>query len=1084
MAAWFAGESGTRTQATSLTPCLTSHPRRHTVASSTNLSIQAREGITARDDPQSFTSLEVSMSRSALPLRIVVLVWVIAPATAASQESLPRLDDYHVRVFTVANGLPSSDVTAIAQPADGYLYVATGRGLVRFDGQELEPVPLDGFSTRTLQYLWDDGMRLWVVSRGNDLGYIEDGRLEVLRSPPGEVRSIATISDGSIWLGTDVGLVRVRTGTDSAYTVFDESDGLPNRSVAGVIQLVDGEVLVITLRDLVRMEPRTNSERAPVFTTIRSGIRLRSTARRSALFADSGGLWLALDDGVGRYRDGRYTRIPSPLAERTLPLDSLVFRGPGDAVGVHLALKTRLEDGASDLPQPGGWIMESSDGDRWITGRGPTEASSLIRQHDGRSQVVNLEDHLTFRDINGLLEDHEGSIWVATDRGLVQLSRQRAAALTARHGLAEGFTTAILQTRDGAVWVGTWGGGLYRFADGALDRRYTKADGLPDSRIRSLFESSNGTLWIGTLRGFAAIGEAAPSPTRPFEEVRSFAETTGPDGLTLWVGRGNRLLVGHADGAGSARTFTEFRRGFEWGSDIWVLHAARDGAVWVGGRGGLFRVAGDTIRRFGAEDGLLGNLVVSIHEDRDGTLWFGTYEHGLHRYRGGRLVPVTVREGLHHDGVWAMMEDDAGGVWMSSDGGIFRVDRARLEAIADGLEEGQRPRTRLEPLVFTESDGLPSRESNRASPAAWRLTDGRLVFNSIAGLTIIDPERAVRSPPPPRTVLRTVLVDGEPMPLRGGEARTPAGPKQLAFEFAALSFVSPGQQRFRYRLDGFDAGWAYSGTARRVSYTRLAPGRYTFRVQAATGSGPWSEEDASWAFTVPARFWQTWWFRVLALVTAAALMAVAYRVRVARLLEIERLRLRIASDLHDGVGSNLSSIALLSEMLQQRTRTDGLERRQLERISRAAGETIGALREIIWLVDPEHDNVADLVARMRATAADLLAGIDLHFDAAEPVVHRRLGPLFVRHSFLLYKEALHNVAKHARASRVRIVVRADANEFRFRIEDDGAGYREAEVEGGHGLNSMRRRADACGGELTIESARGSGTRLTFRARMA
>jgi signal transduction histidine kinase len=219
-------------------------------------------------------------------------------------------------------------------------------------------------------------------------------------------------------------------------------------------------------------------------------------------------------------------------------------------------------------------------------------------------------------------------------------------------------------------------------------------------------------------------------------------------------------------------------------------------------------------------------------------------------------------------------------------------------------------------------------------------------------------------------------------------------------------------------------------------------------------------------------------------VAVLSLLYALHRYRLARVRELERFRLRIASDLHDDVGANLSSIALLSEMLQDRVPADTAERRQLERINRAAGETSGALREIIWIVDPEHDNVAGLIHRMRATAADLLDGTPVRFIAPEPMPRRPLDPFFTRHVFLIYKEALHNVVKHGGAAHVQVEAAIEGHTFRLRVEDDGRGFRECDVRLGHGLESRRRRAHDAGGHLVIDSAPGRGTCVTFRARMA
>lgn len=1015
------------------------------------------------------------------------LLFVLACATGmrpAPAQPLPPLDEYQVRAFDVADGLLAGDVTGLAQTADGYLYVAGGRGLARFDGHGFHPVALHGFRSSFVRSLHAAGRaRLWVVSRANDLGYLEGARFHALPAPPIPLRNLSATADGTLWSDAPDGLVRITPAAADPFARFTAAHGLPSGTIAGVVDLADGQRVVVSAHRLARVE--TDPARSGGLRFVPFGPRYR---RLVALRADTNGLWLALADHVLRYHDGRFTRHGP--GHEPLHLGAFAWTDRGGAPlpdafirHVRLAAEDPLADGGSGgVPAH---ALLARDGTWWLSVRDRHDRrGDLLRRGAGPAQPMPLRPHLDFQRIQHLLEDHEGSLWVGTDRGLFQLSRRRVFALAARQGLTEGFTAPVLQTRDGAVWVGTWGGGLHRFADGRLLARYTIADGLPDDRVRALHEAADGALWVGTYRGLAAIRDGRVVLREDgLGEVRAFAETRGGASRsripTLWVGTEGRLLRRTRHG------FVPYRPDRLGNRGIWALHAARDGALWVGAERGLFRLAGGTLRAFGAADGLRGPFVTSIHEEGDGTLWFGTYEHGLHRYRDGRFAALTTREGLHHDGVWRMLDDGHGGVWMSSDQGIFRVDHARLHAVADAVARGERVPPPLAPVVFTEAEGMPNRESNRASPGGWRLADGRLVFNNVAGIVVIDPRSAVAAPPPPHAVIQRVVADGKPLPVPAADLPTlPPGTKHLAFDFAALSFIAPEQNHYRYRLDGYDDAWVQGGTQPRAAYTNLPPGRYLFRVQGASGASPWGGPGAVYPFVVRPFPWQTWWFRLLAAAAVGGLVVLAYRRRVTRLLEMERLRLRIASDLHDDVGSNLSSIALLSEMLRGRAHVDGLDRRQLDRLHQVAGETIGALRDVIWLIDPEHDDLAHLVGRMRGVTGDLLNGTACAFDVDEPVAARPLGAAFMRNVLLIYKEALHNVARHARARRVAIRVVDAQGVFVLHVEDDGVGFAEAAVRPGRGLANMRRRARQSGGRLEIARLPCGGTRVTFSARMA
>lgn len=1022
-------------------------------------------------------------------------VFGIDPAGAQPLPKAPAT--YQVRTFTLADGLPVGDARYLAQPANGPVYMSTARGLAAFDGYAFHDVPLPGFESHVIETAHLDRTgRLWLLTKENELGYVEDGRFHLMPPLRALERSISNAihetADGMLWIRSVRGVVRVNPDAQDPYMPLTMVHGLPGDAVRAVTDAPGGRRLVIERDGMAFIAPDASQSAGVRFEPLElPGLPPGSLTRH--IWANATGVWVALDDHVRQYRlqeasDASpralsYTRYDLSDRTPTLHLDSLKLQ-PGQAVRLpaQLSAHFKLDDpGSSRFSETPRHLLYAGRGTYWFTFLG-NGVQTVYRLEEDQVTPFRLQPHLTFTSINNLVLDHEGSLWIGTDRGLVQLAPRAVSALTERSGLAETFTTPVLQTRDGALWVGTWGGGLHRFSDGQLARRYTAADGLPDGRIRSLHESREGTLWVGTGLGAATLQDDQIAARQTgIGEVRDFAET--PDG-TLWMGTSAQLVRRTPAGQ-----WVKPDSAFWSGRQIWALHAARDGSLWIGSENGLYRYVGHRLYTYGPAEGLQSPFVVAIHEEADGTLWFSTYEDGLHRYQGGRFVAVTAREGLHHNGVWRMLWDVRGGIWMSSDQGVFRVEHARLHAVADALEQGRRPEAPLDPLVFTEAEGLPSRECNRAGPGGWRLADGRLAFNSLRGLALIDPERALTPPPPPHTTLHRLVADGASVEISPSALATvPAGAKQLRFDFAALSFVAPGQNHYRYRLRGYDEAWVDGGTRPTASYTNLPPDEYTFEVQSASGMSAWGPTTAA-AFTLRPLLWQTWWFRLLVLGAVVGLLAAAYQYRVRRLLAMERLRLRLASDLHDDVGSNVSSIALISEMLREHARRGGLgpddrEQRQLQRIHAAAEDTVRALRDIIWLVDPKHDTLADLVRKMRRARHTLLNGTSCTFEASAPVAPHPLDMDTMRNVFLLYKEALHNIAKHAGAQHVMIRVDEQDRHLTLQIQDDGHGFDEAAIERGHGLANMRRRARAVGGQIAIDSTPGHGTRITFTAKMA
>lgn len=994
-------------------------------------------------------------------------------------QPLPPLDEFQIRAFDAGSGLAGADIRGLVQGADGYVYVSNSRGLMRYDGYTFHQVPLPGFrDTYILAILRDRRGRLWVRTKDSELGYFENERFVVLPPVPAKFGSWTETRDGTLWLGGVEGLIRVVPDAASPYTHFVEMDGLPSLSVAGVYDLPDGERVAVATNRLVRIERDTTKPTGIRFVPF--GPAFTGAAEEVVeIRADARGLWFtALEVRQGRdhlinYHKGVFRQFGDRegfprLEVDDLGWDSTLATTMYHSIGYYLGLR-----GQNDVPAYRslrvGLAFQTRDGSRWYTlVDSENRNHQLLRRRAGRLEAMALGTALGSSRIQHLLEDREGSVWIGTDRGLLQLVPRTLFVLTGVHGLAASFTTPVLQTRDGALWVGTIGGGLHKFTNGRLSRRFTTRDGLPWNDIRSLYEAADGRLWVGTTLGYVILdADRVVRVVKTRGESRSFAEM--PDG-SMWIGTEHALL--HE----VRGVVTNTSPGVWDNRSIWALHRARDGSLWIASERGLFRMKGDVTRSFDESHGLRSRAVVSIAEEPDGTLWFGTYNDGLHRYRGARFTAITTEHGLHNNGVWRMLSDEMGGTWLSGDQGIYRVPTAALHAVADALEQGERPAETLAPIVFTESEGMPNREGNRASPVGWRLDDGRLVFNNMAGVVVIDPRRVANAPTAPRAVIEAISADGAALPLN--TFRIPSNTRQLGFSFAALSFLSPEQNHFRYRVDGYDDDWVDAERVRRATYTNLPPGRFTFRVQGATATGDWSGAEASVPFEVVPMVWQTLWFRLLAATAGGILLFLAYRYRVQRLIEMERLRLRIASDLHDDVGSNLSSIALLSDMLKDVSVLDFREQRQIQRIHVAAEETIGALRDIIWLVDPKHGDLSDLAVRMRSVASDLLAGHQWTLTADESV-HRALTMPTMRATLLIYKEALHNVVKHARARHVTIAIAAEQGRLVLHIEDDGIGFNGAALHEGHGLSSMQRRAESLGGSLTIDSVSQRGTQLTF-----
>jgi signal transduction histidine kinase len=380
-------------------------------------------------------------------------------------------------------------------------------------------------------------------------------------------------------------------------------------------------------------------------------------------------------------------------------------------------------------------------------------------------------------------------------------------------------------------------------------------------------------------------------------------------------------------------------------------------------------------------------------------------------------------------------------------------------------------------------NGLPT---NAFLRARWATPGGRIFFGTGEGFITFHPDSLNKNPYPPRVVLTAFSIFDEPFMSRQpiwsvAAMRLSYDQDFFSFRFAALDYTDPSSNSFLYRLDGFEEEWNRAGTRTFASYTGVDPGDYTFRVRAANSDGVWDEAGLSVGLHIDPPYWRTWWFRSLVIIALAGLAAAAYRYRVAKLLEMERMRVRIASDLHDDIGSSLSGIALVTESLKNRGGLEDGDRQHLADVSRTARRTADALRDIVWLVNPQHDTVNDLFLRMKDAASMVLTGTEYSISTSGESATRTMSLDFRHQLILIYKEILNNIAKHARARHVSISISLSEDGFMLRIEDDGVGFDPTVRRSGNGLVNLQRRGAAIKGKLSLESTPGRGTVVTLTA---
>jgi signal transduction histidine kinase len=485
-------------------------------------------------------------------------------------------------------------------------------------------------------------------------------------------------------------------------------------------------------------------------------------------------------------------------------------------------------------------------------------------------------------------------------------------------------------------------------------------------------------------------------------------------------------------------------------------------------------------------------IIHALLPEADGTVWVGTSIGGLMRIKQGVRSSVTRMHGLPDDSVFQFLLDGAGQLWCGSPRGLFRVSLQELNEVADGRAD------KIAVFTYGRSDGLADFPfSNVASPANCRARDGRFWFATAKGVVSFRPDELPVNREVPPVVIEEVQINGGPVAPRDGlffSSQT----ERFQFHYTALSFTAPDKVRFRHRMDGVDADWVEAGANRQAVYSQLKPGSYRFQVIAANNDGVWNLRGATLSFTVEPVFWQTRWFAVVAAGLLAAGVVGAFRLatvrrlrrRLARLHEqhtLEQERTRIAQDIHDELGASLTQIGMLASFAGKSVDRPVEVAADLKKITDTAHEAVRAMDAIVWAINPHNNSLENFAAYVSRFAESFLpsAGIRFRFDAPADLPEQSLGSEQRHQLFLVVREALNNVVRHARAQEVWLRLTVRDGWFVVQIEDDGRGLPASEPEpGSDGLANMRQRIESIGGVFEVESKPSAGTRLKIRLPLA
>jgi ligand-binding sensor domain-containing protein/two-component sensor histidine kinase len=989
----------------------------------------------------------------------LIAIRALAPSPGKA-EQLP------LRAYGPAEGFPSKTVEVIIRDSRGFLWFATREGLVQFDGYEFRTYnKTSGLPRNPVADFLETRSGIYYAATPEGLAKFEPngppGHKFTLYRPeqPEPPAGVSLYEDhaGRVWYGTEDGLYLIQQTSDKRGWRIQPASLIAegtHATIRGMIQSLfedsGGNLWIGTMRALYVRRPNGRVSRYQPAQFEGADFQW------NAVFEDSQGrLWAGTGSGLWRIlpaESGEYKLAPVYVPERRLIVWSIVAH-----------------------PAGGLWLATSSGLMHWTP-----NADGL----SGDKRLYTRANGLSFADIGALATDREGNLWIGTNgSGVMRLARNGFVTYNEVDGINLGkhgeptvfrdlsgevhtafhqeisvrrgerfiaitpalpggpnaypgwaWHQSILRDHTGEWWFAT-GTGLVRFPNVPVEALshtrpkaiYTIRDGLRTNDIFRIFEDSSGGIWI------ACIGPSSGN------------------GLTRWDRRTGSFEHFSAHTITVAMSFAE----------------DRDHSIWIGYYdGALGHYVNGAFTFYTSQDGLAGGGIQSVHIDRAGRLWIAS-NRGLTRVDSivkGRpqFLRFGTPDGLSSNVVLCLAEDAQGRIYLATGVGVDRIE-------ATGLISPARVRH------YTEADGLTKGE------LVDMMIDGHgdLWCTSRVGISRLTPEPDFARTPPPM-LIRGLRIRGVPYRLSDlGESRfanltLAPDQNQIQFDFSTLAFAAGEPIKYQYRLDPLDSVWSDPSDQRTINFSHVAPGSYRFSARMVTSGGV-EVQPATVDFVVLAPLWQRWWFRLTAVSLIFAIVLWLHHYRTLRVVELERVRTRIATDLHDDIGSGLSQIAVLSEVARAEAAGKTNLQSALSNIANVSRELTESMSDIVWSVNPSRDRLPDLTQRMRRFASDVLSGGNTEFRFLAPASqHAILLPADVRREvFLIFKEAVNNLVRHSGCSRAEIEISFGGGYLTLRVDDNGSGFAERFHGDGHGLRNMSERAKRIGGSFSVkESALG------------
>jgi signal transduction histidine kinase/ligand-binding sensor domain-containing protein len=961
----------------------------------------------------------------------IVLASLVTDARALDPNRLPS--QYVREQWTTETRFPGGAVNGIAQSADGFLWIGTDRGLIRFDGFNFRPVSFASSATASnvpiLQLLADAAGNLWIRPQGGDLVRQKDGKFESVRYGQGTITAVSKDNHEGV-LVSDIEQGTFRFMEDHAQKL-----GPSAPPVISMAETADDKVWLGTLGDglFFLTGGRANAN---------AGLPDRKI--NCLLASGSDELWVGSDTGLYRGNGTGFRRVELPASLGSVQVLSLLRdRDSNIWVGTTRGLVRINAKGISfseedELRGDGGinTLFEDREGNLWVGG-----ARGLGRIRDSAFVTYSSVSGRRFEHNGPLYVDPENRTWVAPAQGgLYVLQDGQVQPITA---IPPNEVVYSITGRGDVVWIGRQRGGLTRlqFRSGSIaSQSYTEANGLAQNSVYSVYESRDGSAWAGTLNGGVS----------KFKDGH-FTTYTAKNGLAS--------------------------------NTVSSVLETRDGEMWFATPSGLSSFSNGQWRTFTAVEGLPSPEVNCLFEDSSGILWSGT-SAGLAFFDSNRFQVPHESPDVLREQIVGMAEDKSGRFWIATLDHILRVPRDKL---LSGMVKA------VDVREYDQADGVESTEGVERSQSVASDSGGRIWFSLRSGLSVVDPSQITDDSLPALPHIEAITADNNTANLDASSVRIPPSPRRITFEYTGLSLAAPGRIQFRYFLEGFDSNWSQPVTAREAVYTNLGPRSYRFRLIASNSDGLWNGPETAITLNVAPAYYQTYWFRLSCIAAFLAMLAAAYRLRLRRLsrefnagLEARvDERTRIARDLHDTLLQSFHGLLLRFQTVSNSLPPGDTKHKldsAIDQAAQAITEGRDAVQELRRSTLVTNDLAASISVLGQELSADATNGNSIEFRIQVEGTPRDLHPILRDEIYRIGGEALRNAFRHAQARQIEVEIRYDARQLRMRIRDDGTGIDPQVLRGegraGHfGLHGMRERANLIGGKLTVWSEVDSGTEV-------